>query len=58
MVGGRVCKYMRANDARAIHNALTQGRTVQKGGSNPPNPTANHTLRLCMYNVYTGTLRL
>jgi len=22
---------------RAIHNVLTQGRTVQKGGSNPPN---------------------
>jgi len=24
--------------ARAIHNALTQSRTVQKGWSNPPNP--------------------
>ena|SRR6218665_475903 len=24
--------------ARTIHNVLTQGRTVQKGGSNPPNP--------------------
>jgi len=22
--------------ARAIHNVLTQGRTVQTGGSNPP----------------------
>ena len=26
--------------ARAIHNDLTQGRTVRKGGSNPPNPPA------------------
>jgi len=25
----------------------TQGRTVQKGGSNPPNPPANHTLQVC-----------
>jgi len=35
--GGRVhvCKYMLA---RAIPTAVTQGRTVQKGGSNPPNP--------------------
>jgi len=29
--------------AKAIYNALTQGRTVQKGGSNPQ-PSANHTL--------------
>src|SRR6218665_3644309 len=28
-------KYMHA---RTIHNVLTQGKTVQKGGSNPPNP--------------------
>jgi len=38
---GRVCKYMHA---RAIHNAVAQGRTVQKGGSNPHNPPAYHTL--------------
>ena len=30
--------------ARAIHNALTQDRTVRKGGSNPPNPPAGHIL--------------
>jgi len=24
--------------ARAIYNVLTQGRTVQNGGSNPPTP--------------------
>src|SRR6218665_1348932 len=44
--GGRVCKYMHA---RAIRNALTQGRTVQKCGSNPPDLPANHTLplRIC-----------
>jgi len=35
-VGGRVCNYMQA---KAIHNAVTQGRTVQKGWSIPPNPT-------------------
>jgi len=35
-------KYMHE---RAIHNALTQGRTIQKGRSNLPNPLANHTLR-------------
>jgi len=29
---GRVCEYMHA---RAIYNVLTQGKTVQKGGSNP-----------------------
>ena len=34
-VGGRVRKYMHT---RAIHNAVTQGRTVQKCGWNPPNP--------------------
>ena len=39
--GGRVCEYMHA---RAIHNVLTQVRTVQKGGSNPPKPPENHTL--------------
>src|SRR6218665_512614 len=33
--GGRVCEYMHA---RAIFNVLTQGQTVQKDGSNPPNP--------------------
>jgi len=33
-------------NARPIHNGLAQGRTVQKGGSNPPNPSANHTLKL------------
>src|SRR6218665_337946 len=44
--GGRVCKYMHA---RAIRNALIQGRTVQKCGSNPPYLPANHTLplRIC-----------
>jgi len=34
--------------AITIHNVLAQGRTVQKpqkGGSNPPNPLANHTLQ-------------
>ena len=31
--GSRVCKYMHAI---AIHNAVTHGRTVQKGWSNPP----------------------
>ena len=30
--GVRVCEYMHA---RAIYKVLTQGRTVQKGGSNP-----------------------
>jgi len=34
--GGRVCKYMHAR-ARPIHNVMTQCRTVQKDGSNPPN---------------------
>ena len=29
----RVCEYIHA---RAIHNAVTQGRRVQKGGLNPP----------------------
>jgi len=29
---------------RTNHNVLTQGRTVQKGGSNPHNPPANRTL--------------
>ena len=33
--GGRVCEYMHAE---AIYTALTQGRTVQKGGSNPNLP--------------------
>ena len=32
---GRLCKYMHA---RTIHDVLAQGRKVQKGGSNPPNP--------------------
>ena len=41
-VGGRVCKYVHES---AIHNVLTQGRTVQKGGSNHPNSPANHTLK-------------
>src|SRR6218665_1108570 len=41
-VGGRVCDYKHAKD---IYNVLTQGRTVQKGGSNRANPQpANHTL--------------
>jgi len=31
--------------ARAIYNAVTQGRTVQKDGSNLPNPPVNHTLK-------------
>jgi len=30
--------------ARTIHNVLAQDRAVQKSGSNPPNPPANHTL--------------
>jgi len=30
--------------ARTIKNVLAQDRTVQNGGSNPPNPPANHTL--------------
>ena len=32
--------------ARTIHNVLAQGRhsTVQKSGSNHPNPPVNHTL--------------
>ena len=38
-VGGRVYKYLHE---RAIYNVLTLGRTVQKGGSNPPRE--NHTL--------------
>ena len=42
-VGGRVCEYMHAG---AIYDALTQGRTVQKGGSNTPNAPASHTLAL------------
>ena len=29
--GGRVCEFMHA---MAMYNVLTQGRTVQKGGSN------------------------
>jgi len=37
--GGRVCEYMHA---RAIYNVLTQGRTVQKGGSNPQSPGKLH----------------
>src|SRR6218665_1125674 len=43
MVGDRVCECMHA---RAIHDVLKQGRTVQKGGSKPPNPPANHTMLL------------
>jgi len=39
--GGRVCEYIHA---RAIYNVLTQGRTVQKGGSKPQTLPANHTL--------------
>jgi len=30
--------------ARAIHNAVAQGRTVQEDGSHPPNRPENHTL--------------
>src|SRR6218665_2368745 len=33
---------------RAIDSVITQGRTVQKGWSNRPNPPANHT----MYSVH------
>ena len=42
-VGGRVCGYMYARATLCIH-LLTQGRTVQKGRSNPSNPPANRTL--------------
>src|SRR6218665_1409656 len=35
MLWGRVCKYMHE---KAILCVLPQGQTVQKGGSNPPNP--------------------
>jgi len=35
MWDGRACKYMHE---RTIHNVLPQGRTLQKGGSNPTNP--------------------
>ena len=35
------CKCMHA---RAIHNAVAQGRTVQEDGSHPPNCPENHTL--------------
>jgi|SRR6218665_481506 len=44
---GRVCKYMHE---RTIHSVRPQGRTVQKGGSNPPKPfPANHTLPIIHY---------
>jgi len=36
---------------RAIYNVLTQSRTVQKGGSNPQTPPANHTLLLGLQNM-------
>jgi len=40
---GRVCEYMHA---RAIHNVLTQGRTVQKGrGVNPGGVGRSRPLR-------------
>ena len=45
--GGRVCKYMHT---RAIHNAVTHGRTVQKGGSHPPNP---RLITPCMFKPFT-----
>jgi len=38
---GKVCKYI---NERTIHSVLPQGRTGQKGGSNPYNSSANHTL--------------
>src|SRR6218665_1641430 len=46
-VGGRVCEHMHA---RAINNALSQGRTVQKGGSNPQPPSKSQpaSIYLCM----------
>ena len=44
---GGVCEYMHA---RAIYNVLAQGRTVQKGGSNPQ-PLANHTLSLLQHSA-------
>jgi len=46
--GGRVCEYMHV---RATHNVLTQGQTVQKGGSNPQPP--NHTLTTCKDALFT-----
>jgi len=39
--GSRVCEYMYMH-ARAIYNVLTQGRTMQKGGSNPQPPGKSH----------------
>src|SRR6218665_3401306 len=51
-VGGRVCKYMRAG---AIHIALTQCRTVQKGGSNLPNP---RQITPCRHHIRTSNLIL
>jgi len=44
--------------ARAIHNFLAQGRTVQKGGSNPPNPPANHTLSVSLMEQSLHRMRL
>jgi len=41
--------------ARAIHNVLTQVGTVQKGGLNPPNPPANHTLLVPIMYYYVNT---
>src|SRR6218665_1613282 len=37
--GGQVYEYVHA---RAIYNVLTQGRTVQNGGSNPHTPGKSH----------------
>ena len=50
---GRVCKYNIMHE-RAIHCVLPQGRTVQKDGSNRPNPPANHTMPTHFLGEFPG----